>query len=78
MQRLAKNLQRDADDAKADFQAEENRLLGGIMSKMQAVLTKYANDNQITMIVDISPQPNNLLVCGSVGEYYRCHDCPLR
>jgi outer membrane protein len=61
MQTGTRNLQRDTDDAKADFQTEENRLLGGIMGKMQAVLTKYANDNQITLIVDISTQPNNLL-----------------
>lgn len=58
---LTKALQRDGDDAKADFQAEENRLLGGILSKMQAILTKYATDNQISMIVDVSQQPNNLL-----------------
>jgi len=58
---LTKNLQRDADDAKADAQAEEQRLLGGIMQKMQAVLDKYATDNQLTMIVDVSTQPNNLI-----------------
>ncbi|MEP6715728.1 MAG: OmpH family outer membrane protein [Terriglobia bacterium] len=57
----SRNLQHDVDDAKADFQTEENKLLGAIMSRMQAVLNKYANDNQITMIVDISSQPNNLL-----------------
>jgi outer membrane protein len=61
IQALTKTLQRDADDTKADFQAEENRLLGGIMQKMQTVYTKYANDNQITMVVDASSQPNNLL-----------------
>jgi outer membrane protein len=58
---LSKALQRDADDTKADFQADQNRLLGGILTKMQAILTKYATDNQLTMIVDISQQPNNLL-----------------
>jgi outer membrane protein len=56
-----KNLQRDTDDARADVQAEENRLLGGIMQKMQAVLQKYASEKQISMIVDLSSQPNNLL-----------------
>jgi Skp family chaperone for outer membrane proteins len=61
IQAITKTLQRDADDTKADFQAEENRLLGGILSKMQAILTKYATDNQISMIVDVSQQPNNLL-----------------
>ena len=58
---LQKALQRDADDAKADFEAEQSRLLGGIMQKMQAVMTKYATDKQLSMIVDVSSQPNNLL-----------------
>jgi outer membrane protein len=58
---LQKALQRDTDDARADVQAEENRLLGGIMQKMQMVMQKYAIDKQISMIVDYSSQPNNLL-----------------
>jgi outer membrane protein len=56
-----KVLQRDTDDARADVQAEENRLLGVIMQKMQGVLQRYATDKQISMIVDLSSQPNNLL-----------------
>lgn len=58
---LQKTLQRDTDDARADVQQEENRLLGGILQKMQMVMQKYALDKQIAMIVDISSQPNNLL-----------------
>ncbi len=58
---LEKNLKRDTDDAQADVQAEENRLLGGILQKMQGVMQKYAIDKQISMIVDLSSQPNNLL-----------------
>ena len=58
---LQKVLQRDTDDARADVQQEENRLLGGILQKMQMVMQKYALDKQIAMIVDISSQPNNLL-----------------
>ena len=56
-----KALTRDADDARTDFQAAQNQLLGGIMQKMQAVLNKYAADNAITLLVDVSTQPNNLL-----------------
>jgi outer membrane protein len=58
---LQKALQRDTDDARTDVQAEENRLLGGILQKMQMVMQKYAADKQITMLMDISSQPNNLL-----------------
>ncbi len=61
IQNMQRILQRDADDAKTDFQAEENRLLGGIMQKMQAVMNKYAADNKLSMIIDMSSQPNNLL-----------------
>jgi outer membrane protein len=58
---VQKALSRDAEDAKADFDQAQNQLLGGIMQKMRAVLNKYAADNGITMIVDVSTQPNNLL-----------------
>jgi outer membrane protein len=56
-----KALERDTDDARNDVQAEENRLLGGIMQKMQSVMQRYASDKQLAMIVDTSSQPNNLL-----------------
>jgi len=58
---LQKTMKRDSDDARADVQAEENRLFGPVMQKMQAVMQKYAADNKFTMIVDLSAQPNNLL-----------------
>lgn len=61
IQTLQKALQRDTDDARADVQAEENRLLGGIMQKMQSVLQRYAGDKQYAVIIDTSQQPNNLV-----------------
>jgi len=56
-----KALQRDTEDARNDVQAEENRLLGGIMQKMQGVMGQYASDRKISLMVDLSSQPNNLL-----------------
>ncbi len=61
IQALQKTLQRDTDDARNDVQAEENRLLGGIMQKMQSVLQRYAGDKQYAVIIDTSQQPNNLV-----------------
>ncbi len=61
IQALQKVLQRDTDDARADVQAEENRLLGGIMQKMQSVLQRYAGEKQYAVIIDTSQQPNNLV-----------------
>ena len=56
-----KTLQRDTEDARNDVQAEENRLLGTIMQKMQGVMGQYASDRKISLMVDLSSQPNNLL-----------------
>jgi Skp family chaperone for outer membrane proteins len=70
IQTLTKNLQRDADDTKADFQAEEQRLLTPIMETMRAVVSKYATDNQLTMVVDVSQggQGNNVLFADATAN----------
>ncbi len=70
IQAMTKNLQRDADDTKADFQAEEQRLLNPIMEKMRAVLNRYATENQLTMVVDISQggQGNNVLYADAASN----------
>ncbi|MGD1069831.1 MAG: OmpH family outer membrane protein [Bryobacteraceae bacterium] len=70
IQTLTKNLQRDADDTKADFQAEEQRLLGPIMEKMRAVVNRYASENQLTMVVDVSQgqQGNNVLFADAASN----------
>ena len=59
---LSSKLQRDADDARQDAQVEQNKALGPILQRLDAVMRKYAADKQITMIVDLSAQPNNLLM----------------
>ena len=58
---LQRGLQRDSDDANQDLQAEQQRVLQDLSQKMNQVLNKYAVDKQITMIFDVSGQPNNIL-----------------
>jgi outer membrane protein len=58
---LQRGLQRDSDDANQDLQAEQQRVLQDLSQKMQQVMQKYAQDKQITMIFDVSGQPNNIL-----------------
>ena len=52
---------READDNNTDLQAEETRLMGGVLQKMGGILNKYDIDHQISMVVDSSQQPNNLI-----------------
>ncbi|HYA17830.1 MAG TPA: OmpH family outer membrane protein [Bryobacteraceae bacterium] len=58
---LQRGLQRDSEDANQDLQQEQQRILGDLSQKMNQVLNKYAADKQISMIFDVSGQPNNIL-----------------
>jgi outer membrane protein len=68
---LTRGLQRDSDDANQDLQAEQQRILGDLSQKMNQVLNKYATDKQITMIFDVSGQPNNILFASSATDITR-------
>lgn len=56
-----KNLQRDNDDASADFQQEEGKLINGIGQKMMAVIDKYAKEKGYQIILDISSPQSPVL-----------------
>jgi outer membrane protein len=66
--RLKTNLQRDTDDATTDSQEDEQKMLQDIGGKIYQVVTKYAQDNQIMLVFDLSSQPNNLVCCGSAPD----------
>jgi outer membrane protein len=40
---------------------DQQRVLNDLGGKMMQVIQKYAADNQISMVFDVSQQPNNLL-----------------
>ena len=58
---MTKNLQRDTDDARQDVDQEQQRVLNELGQKMMQVLQKYSSDKQLTMVFDVSGQPNNIL-----------------
>src|ERR1700690_2235355 len=47
-----KNMQRQVEDAQADLEADQQKLLQQLGQKILAVIEKYARDNSITMVVD--------------------------
>ncbi len=62
-----KNLQREVEDAQADLEADQQKLLQQLGQKILAVIEKYARDNSITMVVDVSsPQTPVLYASPSV------------
>jgi outer membrane protein len=68
---MTKNLQRDTDDARQDVEQEQQRVLNELGQKMMQVLQKYANEKQLTMVMDVSGQPSNILYASSTIEITR-------
>jgi outer membrane protein len=68
---LQRNLQRDSQDAQQDLQEEQQRILGSLSQKMQQVMNKYAVDHQLTMIMDVSGQPSNILFASNTIDITR-------
>jgi outer membrane protein len=51
-----KTLQRDVEDAEADLQAEQNKVLGQLGQKILAVIERYSRDNGYTLVLDVGNQ----------------------
>ena len=49
-----KSLNRAAEDAQADWQQDQNRILQELGQRMMVVIKKYAQDNSYSVILDIS------------------------
>ncbi|HEX6894995.1 MAG TPA: OmpH family outer membrane protein [Bryobacteraceae bacterium] len=49
-----KNLQRDVEDAQAELDQDQQKILQTIGTKMQAVIERYAHDHGYIMVVDVS------------------------
>jgi outer membrane protein len=49
-----KSLQRDTEDAQSELDQEQQRIMQDLGQKMMAVVTKYAQDNGYTLILDVS------------------------
>src|SRR5579863_1406435 len=56
-----KNMQREVEDAQADLEADQQKLLQQLGQKILAVIEKYARDNGITMVVDVSSPQTPIL-----------------
>jgi len=68
---LQRALQRDTEDARQDLDQEQNRVLQELGGKMMQVLNKYAADNQYTLVLDVSGQPNPVLFASSGADITR-------
>jgi len=62
-----KSLQRDFEDAQAEMDQEQQKILQQLGQRMMAVIERYAKDNGYTMVVDVSnPQTPVLYASPSI------------
>ena len=60
-----KLLQRHVDDARADLEQEQRRVLDELGQKMMVVIDKYAADHGYAVILDVSTQQSGVLYASS-------------
>jgi outer membrane protein len=61
-----KSLDREAQDAREDFQGQQNEIGQRILQKMAPIILKYANENGLGVIIDTSnPWPQGQVVWAS-------------
>ena len=51
-----KTLNRETDDANADLEAENQRLMADLGQKMYAIINRYATDKGYVLVIDVSSQ----------------------
>lgn len=59
-----KTLQRQVEDAQADLEADQNKLMQQLGQKIVAVIERYARDNGYSMVVDVG-NPNTPVIYAS-------------
>ena len=68
---MTKSLQRDTDDAREDVNQEQQKVLNELGGKIMQVVNKYSADKGLTMVFDVSGQPNNILFASSAIDITR-------
>ncbi|MGE5487411.1 MAG: OmpH family outer membrane protein [bacterium] len=68
---MRKQLQRDMDDAQAELEQEQNRILQDLGGRMMTVIDKYAKDNGYALILDVSNPQTPVLYASNTIEITR-------
>jgi outer membrane protein len=64
-------LKRDTEDANADLEQEQQRVMGELVPKIVSVLNKYATENGFALVLDISSQQTPVLFASNAVELTR-------
>jgi outer membrane protein len=66
-----KTVQREMEDAQTDLEADEQKILQELGSKILAVVQRYAHDNGYTMVVDVGASASPVLYASADTDITR-------
>jgi outer membrane protein len=64
-------LKRDTEDANADLETEQQRMMAELVPKIMSVLNKYATENGYAVVLDISSQQTPVIFASNTIELTR-------
>lgn len=65
------DLKRDTEDANAELEQEQGRIMNDLGGKLMSVLNKYASDNGFALVLDISNQQSGVLFASNTIDVTR-------
>jgi outer membrane protein len=73
-----KSLNRDTEDAQAELDAEQGKIMQELGQRIMAVINKYSKDNGFSLILDVSSQQTPVLFASNeidiTGEIIKLYD----
>jgi outer membrane protein len=69
--RMQALLKRDSEDANADLEQEQQRVMAELVPKIINVLNKYATENNFALVLDLSSQQTPVLFASNTVELTR-------
>ena len=63
-----KALNRETEDAQADYQQDTDKVLGELLQKVRVVIDKYSRDNGYSLILDVSSQQTPVVWAANTAD----------
>lgn len=63
-----KALNRETEDAQADYQQDTDKVLGELLQKVRVVIDKYSRDNGYSLILDVSSQQTPVVWAANTSD----------
>jgi outer membrane protein len=63
-----KSLNRDMEDAQAELNQEEQKIMGELLGRLMQVVNKYAKDNGYVLVLDVSSQQTPVMYASNTIE----------